>query len=87
MLIDTGSSKNFIKPLDGQINAVHLSNPFISKHDNGNPNHRLVIDFRKLNEQTDNDKYPMPEIPVLLSTLGRSSYFTTLDLKSGYHQI
>lgn len=53
----------------------------------GRPNHRLVIDFRKLNEETENDKYPMPEIPVILSNLGKSQFFTTLDLKSGYHQI
>lgn len=53
----------------------------------GKPNHRLVIDFRKLNEITENDKYPMPEVPVILSNLGKSRYFTTLDLKSGYHQI
>lgn len=55
--------------------------------ENGNANHRLVIDFRKLNENTTNDKYPMPKIPVILSNLGKSKYFTTLDLKSGYHQI
>lgn len=55
--------------------------------DKGNPNHRMVIDFRKLNENTINDKYPMPEVPVILSSLGQSKYFTTLDLKSGYHQI
>lgn len=56
-------------------------------NEQGKPNHRLVIDFRKLNEVTENDKYPMPEVPVILSNLGKSQYFTTLDLKSGYHQI
>lgn len=33
------------------------------------------------------DKYPLPNIEDLLDRLGRSSYFTTLDLASGYHQI
>lgn len=55
--------------------------------DKGNPSHRLVIDFRKLNENTTNDKYPMLEVPVILSCLGKSKFFSTLDLKSGYHQI
>lgn len=53
----------------------------------GNPNHRLVIDFRKLNENTIDDKYPMPDISIILSNLGKSKYFSTLDLKSGFHQI
>lgn len=53
----------------------------------GNPKHRLVIDFRKLNENTIPDKYPMPDIEVILSNLGKSKYFSTLDLKSGFHQI
>lgn len=53
----------------------------------GNPKHRMVIDFRKLNEKTIGDRYPMPDISVILSNLGKSKYFTTLDLKSGFHQI
>ncbi|KAH8265090.1 hypothetical protein KR044_003971, partial [Drosophila immigrans] len=32
-------------------------------------------------------KYPMPSISMILSNLGKASYFTTLDFKSGYHQI
>nr|ABI48306.1 pol protein [Drosophila melanogaster] len=53
----------------------------------GNPNKRLVIDFRKLNERTIPDRYPMPSIPMILANLGKAKFFTTLDLKSGYHQI
>ncbi|KAH8339716.1 hypothetical protein KR074_004260, partial [Drosophila pseudoananassae] len=53
----------------------------------GSPNKRLVIDFRKLNSKTIADKYTMPSISMILSNLGKASYFTTLDLKSGYHQI
>jgi len=48
---------------------------------------RLVIEFRKLNERTVSDKYPMPNISMILGNLGKAKYFTTLDLKSGYHQI
>ncbi|KAH8278129.1 hypothetical protein KR026_002835, partial [Drosophila bipectinata] len=53
----------------------------------GSPNKRLVIDFKKLNSKTIADKYPMPSISMILSNLGKANYFTTLDLKSGYHQI
>jgi len=55
--------------------------------DYGNPKKWLVIDFRKLNEQTIPDRYPMPSIPMILANLGKAQFFTTLDLKSGYHQI
>lgn len=48
---------------------------------------RLVIDYRKLNEKTIDDRYPLPNITEILDKLGRCMYFTTLDLASGFHQI
>ncbi|KAH8280173.1 hypothetical protein KR054_007456 [Drosophila jambulina] len=55
--------------------------------DNGSKKKRLVIDFRKLNERTIADRYPMPSISMILANFGKAKFFTTLDLKSGYHQI
>jgi hypothetical protein len=48
---------------------------------------RLVIDFRKLNEKTIDDKYPIPNISDVLDKLGKCQYFTTLDLASGFYQV
>lgn len=48
---------------------------------------RMVIDYRKLNEVTKGDKYPIPNIIDILDKLGKSKYFSTLDLASGFHQI
>lgn len=48
---------------------------------------RLVIDYRKLNEITIGDSFPLPNITDILDQLGHSKYFTTLDLTSGFHQI
>lgn len=53
----------------------------------GKKKFRLVIDYRKLNEKTINDKYPIPEITDILDKLGRTNYFSTIDLVSGFHQI
>lgn len=38
-------------------------------------------------KKTINDKFPIPQIEEILDSLGKSVYFTTLDLKSGFHQI
>ncbi|CAF4878033.1 unnamed protein product [Pieris macdunnoughi] len=48
---------------------------------------RVVIDYRKLNDITIGDSYPLPNITDILDKLGHSVYFTTLDLASGFHQI
>ncbi|CAK1582402.1 unnamed protein product [Parnassius mnemosyne] len=48
---------------------------------------RLVVDFRKLNEKTIDDKYPIPNINDVLDKLGNCQYFSTLDLASGFYQV
>lgn len=53
----------------------------------GKRKYRMVIDFRKLNEITVEDKYPLPRIDEILDNLGKCVYFTTLDLAQGFHQI
>ena len=58
------------------------------KTDNsGKPKWRIVIDYRKLNEITVDDKFPIPNIDSLFDKLGRAQYFTVLDLAKGFHQI
>lgn len=48
---------------------------------------RLVIDYRKLNENTVDDRFPIPNIEEILDKLGRCMYFSTLDLAKGFHQV
>lgn len=48
---------------------------------------RFCIDYRKLNLVTKKDAYPLPRIDDSLDALNGSSYFTTLDLASGYWQL
>lgn len=48
---------------------------------------RIVVDYRKLNDITVGDSYPLPNISVILDQLGHSKYFSTIDLSSGFHQI
>ena len=48
---------------------------------------RLCIDYRKVNDVTTKDAYPLPRVDDTLDTLARSVWFSTLDLKSGYWQV
>ena len=55
------------------------------KKKDGKP--RFCIDFRKLNQITKRDAYPIPRIEDCLSSLGGNSFFSSFDLFSGYWQI
>ena len=48
---------------------------------------RFCVDYRKLNEVTVNDVYPLPRIEDALGQLEGSKYFSLMDLQAGYHQI
>ena len=47
---------------------------------------RICVDYRKVNDVTKKDAYPVPRVDDALEALSGSSWFSTLDLKSGYHQ-
>ena len=49
--------------------------------------HRFFVDYRKLNSVTKADTFPLPRIDDLLDQLGKSEYFSTLDLAAGFWQI
>lgn len=49
--------------------------------------YRVCVDFRKLNQVSVGDAYPLPNITEILDQLGKSKYYTTLDLAQGYHQV
>ena len=48
---------------------------------------RMVIDYRKLNEQTARRNFPIPLIDDILDAVGGKRLYSTLDLASGYFQI
>jgi len=48
---------------------------------------RFCKDFRKLNEISKFDTYPMPRVDELIERLGKSHYITNLDLTKGYWQV
>ena len=48
---------------------------------------RWCIDYRRLNDVTVKDAYPLPRIDSCLDQLSSAKIFSTLDLQSGYWQL
>jgi hypothetical protein len=57
---------------------------FINKKDGQK---RMVIDYRKLNEITVKNKYPLPLLEDLISGWKGCVYFSVMDVRSGYYNI
>ncbi|UYV82210.1 hypothetical protein LAZ67_21001340 [Cordylochernes scorpioides] len=48
---------------------------------------RFCVDYRKLNNVTGKYVYPIPRINEVMHTLQGSTYFSAIDLRSGYWQV
>lgn len=56
----------------------------VKKKDGSN---RMCVDYRKLNEITVKDRFPLPLIDDHIDRLGKHKFFTSLDMATGFHQI
>jgi len=73
--------KGFIRPSISPWGAPVL---FVRKKDGSL---RMCIDYRQLNKMTVKNRYPLPRIDDLFDQLQGASYFSKIDLRSGYHQL
>ncbi|KAJ0576646.1 putative nucleotidyltransferase, Ribonuclease H [Helianthus annuus] len=73
--------KGFIRPSTSPWGAPVL---FVKKKDGS---FRMCIDYRELNKLTVKNRYPLPRIDDLFDQLQGATYFSKIDLRSGYHQL
>ena len=53
----------------------------------GDGGKHLIIDYRALNQVMRKFVWPMPKVEDIFSQLNSAKYFSTLDLRAGYHHI
>lgn len=73
--------KGFIEPSDAPYASPVL---FVKKADGGL---RFCVDYRKLNEITKRDRYPLPLIEETLSRISQAKIFTKIDVRQAFHRI
>lgn len=49
--------------------------------------YRFCVDYRAINQVSQKDAYPLPQIPAILDKLRDTKYVSSLDLRHGYWQI
>lgn len=78
---------DIIEPSISAWNSPLLIVPKKSINKDGTRQYRVAIDYRKLNERIEMDKYRLPNIHDLLDQLGSAKIFTCMDLSQGYYQV
>ena len=79
--VENGLKTGILQPSTSPYGSMAL----IVKKKDGTP--RVVIDYRALNDVTVKNKYPLPLMDELFDRTQGARFFTSIDLRNGFHQI
>ena len=74
-------AKDWIRPSSASYASPIL---FVKKPGGGI---RLCVDYRKLNEITKKDKYPLPLIEETLTRVLKANWFSKIDIRQAFHRL
>jgi len=78
-------AKELIRPSQSEYAAPHF---YVDKPETPTTGeYRAVTDFRRLNERTVKNRYPLPRADQLFDRLAHAKYFSKIDLRTGFYQI
>lgn len=81
IIIDDLLARNIIRPS----NSEYASKIVLVKKRDGKLH--MCVDYRSLNRITARDNYPLPIIEEQIDALHGKQYFTSLDLRNGFHHV
>jgi len=81
--IETLIDNDIIERVEGPTAWVSPTVPIIKK----SGEIRLCVNMRRVNEAIMRERYPLPVLEDILDTVRGNNWFSTVDIKSAYHQI
>ena len=79
--LDEMLQKGYIRPSSSPWGSPSI---FVDKRDDSL---RMCVYYRRLNDVTIKNKYPLPRIDDLFDQLSGAKIFSKIDLRTGYHQL
>ncbi|KAJ8333758.1 hypothetical protein SKAU_G00410770 [Synaphobranchus kaupii] len=75
------------QPIRLRLHRMFPAKPLVAEEKKKSGDWRFCVDYRRLNSATTEDSYPLPRINKALDHISGSSWFSSLDLRSGYWQV